>query len=144
MIRKLVPDHVKSAIKHYAQNSDLTQKRIAELTGVSPRSVYRVMKEEGLLTHLPRMTVEDVKVQALLRSHGISYDNLRHLIEQSTALPSRGHIIRAIVDMEEGTWGTLLNEIVTARVAQKHNVGVSTAMLNIRNAVDKNAKPGNN
>lgn len=144
--RKLVPDHIKSAIVYYGSQAAVnrpTQKRIAELVGTSERSVYRILKEAGLLTNLPRMTVEDVKVQALMRINGIGYDKLKRIIEEPHE-PTRAEILKAITEMEDGTWAALLKDIVTARVAKSHNVGVSTAMLNIQNAIDKNAKPGNN
>lgn len=144
--RKRVPlqDHQKAAIIHYGKAKGLTQKRIAELVGTSEKSVYRVLQEAGLLTHMPRMTSEMANVQALMRVNGVTYTDLARLITQSKTGPTRGQLVKAIVDLEDDTYLELLNEIVTARVAKSHNVGVSTAMLNIQNAVDKNAKPGNN
>lgn len=164
MPRKLVPSHVKSAILHYAQNSGLTQKRIAELTGVSERSVYRVLQQHGELKHAPRVSPELAKAVGALAAFNLTPANVPVFLEtlkmmgvdviktadspnkiavripHNTYNITKAQLIKAAVEMEAGTWNELLSEIVTARVAKAHNVGVQTAMLNLSNAVDKNAK----
>lgn len=158
VVRKTLPESTKSAIKYYAQKGNLTQKRIAQLVGTSQRSVYRVLQEAGLLKHMPRMTVEADKTMRALKAWGIAPATVEQFLSelQETGMlikgdaskqaqivmptPIRGRIIKQLVEMEEGTWNEILKEIVTARVAKSHNVGVSTAMLNIINEVDKNAK----
>jgi hypothetical protein len=160
--RKLVPDHVKAAIKHYAANSDCTQKRIAELTGTSERTVYRVLQEAGLLTHMPRMTVEADKAMRTLKAWGIAPGTVEQFLSelQETGMlvkgdaskqaqivmpaPTRGLAVKHLTEMEEGTWAQLLKDVIQARTAKQFNVGVQTAMLNLSNAVDKNAKPDSN
>lgn len=145
MTRKTVPAHVKAAIIFYGEKPAAdrpTQKRIAELTGTSERSVYRVLQEAGLLTHMPRMTKEIFQVFQVIKDSGVNTGEIPAALAQFKNGPTRAQILKAITEMEDGTWAALLKDIVTARVAKSHNVGVSTAMLNIMNAVEKNAKSG--
>jgi hypothetical protein len=138
----------------------LNQKMIAERVGISPRSVKRILDEAGLATAVPllqgeaRSALEALKAMGLKPSHvGPMFRSLEfmgvgvHVAETDKVAvsikphqPTPAQIVKAITELDQETWGKMLHEIVTARVAKSHNVGVSTAMLNIMNAVDKNAK----
>lgn len=137
------------------------QKIIAQSLGISERSVKRTLDEAGLATAVPLTkgeahqvlkALEEVKLQPVhlrpllktLEMMGIGILTNEDKVAVTVPAPTRGQIIKALSEMEDGTWGALLNEVVTARVARSVNVGVQTAMLNISNAVDKNAKPGHN
>lgn len=142
----ITPEHKQQVIAMFTQRKahGWNQKIIAQTLGISERSVKRILDEAGLATAVPLIKGEAHLAIKMLQKHNLNADGADALITQAKQGPTRGQIVKAIVDMDEATWGAILKEIVIGRVAKNSNNMVATAMLNISNAVDKNAKPGNN
>jgi DNA-binding XRE family transcriptional regulator len=143
----IIDSNVKNIVIHQFQNRKalgLNQKMIAQRVNISERSVKRILDEAGLATAVPLIKGEARQTMYLLKAYEVNMAQLHEMLAMRKSGPTRGQIVKAVVDMDESAWGSILREIVTARVAKNSNNMVATAMLNISNAVDKNAKPGNN
>jgi len=123
---KTLTDTQKQAVLTVYKSKTKTIKEIAHHLNTSERTVVRVLNEMGEYTE---------KQLAAMKTQ----QELLHAKECISRGPTTRQIIKACMEMEEGTWAALLKDIVTARVAKAANTHVQTAMLNIENKVKKNA-----
>lgn len=114
--------------------------KMAIVLGVSTRTIGRVLEELDLPSPVPRLRGEAYNVIQTLKKFGVEPKELTGIITLYKNGPTREQIVAEAMKMDDGTWNALLDEIITARVATKHNVHVQTAMLNLEEKVNRNVQ----
>lgn len=113
--------------------------QLANQCGVARSTIRRVLNEADIYTPEQTERSKSEAVMEMLRTYGMDIHDLHQMLVFHKQA-SRSVLIKACMDMEEGTWGAFLNDVVTARVAKAHNVHTSSAMLRVQEKVDKNAR----
>jgi hypothetical protein len=153
---KLTKDEESAIVLGYEEKTSITT--LADQYKVSRSTIRRVLNEAGVFTKDQIDRSKGALADKLIARYGLNLEKVTSLFrvmhdldlfkqgENGTEIHiygrmlTRENIVKHLMDMEEGTWQALLNEVVSARVAKAHNTHTISAMLRLQEKVEKNAR----
>lgn len=149
MKSKLTPLH-KAKIEAMYTHDKKTITQIAQETGVSARTIGRVLDEYGSIRSTAKLKGDAYKVMQTLQIHDIRPELLNTVLikakqafEELAIFKQKPDLVKIrdqIVNLEESMYNSWLATVIHQREAKKHNVHVQTAMLNLQEKVDRNER----
>lgn len=134
----------KETVRTEYTNKTMNITELAMALGVSTRTIGRVLVELDLATPQQTLRGEAYLVMQTLRKQGVKPAELDAILTTAKALiaqrPTVSMIAHAFVALPDTEYNQALAEIVHQREAKKHNVHVQTAMLNMQEKADQNAR----
>jgi predicted DNA-binding transcriptional regulator YafY len=118
----------------------MTIAKMAETLEVSIRTIGRVLTERGLAGPITQVRENAAKFMKIMKDHGITTDaHLAVVLDEHRKGPSEFRVLKAISEMDEASYNTLLAKIIHLREAKKHNISVTGAMMKLERKAEDNA-----
>jgi len=140
MSKRKLTDAQKDMIVLNFQHKRMTISKMAETLEVSTRTIGRVLTEAGLAGPITQVRENAAKFMKIMASYGITTDaHLTVILDEQRKGPSEFRILKAVSEMDEASYNTLLAKIVHLREAKKHNISVTGAMMKLERKAEDNA-----
>jgi len=136
MTVKKVTDAQKEMIKANFEKNRMSIRTMAKNLEVSERTIARVLSEFGLKSDRGKAN----QVFVMLKKYEVDIPTLHKLLVFYKHGPSRAQVVKYMSEISDDECASIQNEYITARVANKFNTKIQSAMLSISNKVNTNAK----